>query len=626
MGLIEKKFPWQAKNNKPKLLALEPRMLFDGAAAAVVVEPTVVSGADSSVTENTLQNTTTVAVESTDPNFQKEILNESIDSNEPSETLASAQAIPQLDFIGDISTLDSDAQTVWLEALAQSQQQLTEFAKSDRFQSVIEQIYNPSGVDSEFFAIKVEQLRQQILTTGLNISVELRSSDELNGYLAAYASESPEGGQRIFVNKDWINFGLDQQMIIKALLEEIGHAIDFNLHGQSDTSGDEGEYFSRAVSQDILNEEDIQRLTSEDDSGVVFINGVQTEVEHATITFTKAYQGMNSTYTAVGTNYVIETSSIYIGTPISSIAYTFQSANPADLQFSGNNIAGQLTYFSAGNKYVFNGVISRPDKISGGATTALYFTETTVLGGKINTGKAFLLVMPGYESRYTINSSVSTASNPIDTAMNEVLSAQSSNRNPVITSNGSADSATIYYSENSSTFTPVTKVTSTDADSSDTMKYSIYGGADASLFLINSYTGNLTFKTSPDYESPTDADRNNIYNVSVMVADSKGATDTQALSVVVTNVNDNAPVITSNGGSSSASVSIPQLTTEVTQVIASDLDSGDVLRYSLSGTDSSLFTIDQSSGKLSFITAPTYNNSGSNSYSLTVTVTDIVVK
>ena len=51
-------------------------------------------------------------------------------------------------------------------------------------------------------------------------------------------------------------------------------------------------------------------------------------------------------------------------------------------------------------------------------------------------------------------------------------------------------------------------------------------------------------------------DKNNIYDVRVMVADSKGATDTQTLSVNVTNINDNVPNITSNGGGSSASISI----------------------------------------------------------------------
>jgi hypothetical protein len=588
-------------------------VLIDGAAAEVSVEPTHSDEAINAQFESDISGA--LDTSSTDTE-----LSTSINSGDSIQTI---QEPIQLDFSGDILSLDTSSQQIWLDAMYQAQQQLVEFAKSDRFQSVVEQIYNPSGVDADVFTIKVEQLHQQILTTGLNISVELRSSIELGGYLAAYASESADGEQRIFFNKDWLDFGLNQRMISNALLEEIGHAIDFNLNGEKDTSGDEGEYFSRLIGGDFLVVEDVQRLTSEDDSSVIFIDGIQTAVEHATITFTKAYQGMNSSYTAIGSSYATETNIIYIGNPISSIAFAFQSANPADVEFSGNNVAGQLTYFSLGIKYVVNGVISRPDR-DGSKVEALYFSETTVLGGRINTGRAFLLVMPGNESTYTNNSAINTDSSPISTAMNNVLSSQSTNSPPVITSNGGGETASINFSENTSISTAVTTVTSTDLDSSDTKTYSIYGGADAALFQINSSTGVLTFKTSPDFESPTDADRNNIYDVGVMVADSKGATDTQNLSIFITNVNDNAPTITSNGGGDDASISVPQLTTAVTQVTSTDLDSGDVVRYTLSGLNSALFTIDQSSGRLSFINAPVYDNSGiNNTYSLTVTATDI---
>ena len=38
--------------------------------------------------------------------------------------------------------------------------------------------------------------------------------------------------------------------------------------------------------------------------------------------------------------------------------------------------------------------------------------------------------------------------------------------------------------------------------------WSLNGGADASLFDINSSSGTLSFKTAPDYENPTDDDKN----------------------------------------------------------------------------------------------------------------------
>ena len=95
--------------------------------------------------------------------------------------------------------------------------------------------------------------------------------------------------------------------------------------------------------------------------------------------------------------------------------------------------------------------------------------------------------------------------------------------------------------------TAVTTVTATDADAGATLTYSIIGGADAAMFTIDGTTGALTFITAPDFETPTDAGGNNVYDVTVQVSDGT-LTDTQAIAVTVTNVNDDAPAITSDGG------------------------------------------------------------------------------
>ena len=55
-------------------------------------------------------------------------------------------------------------------------------------------------------------------------------------------------------------------------------------------------------------------------------------------------------------------------------------------------------------------------------------------------------------------------------------------------------------------------VAATDPDAGTTLTYSL-SGADAALFDINATTGAITFKSSPNYEAPTDAGGNNVYNV-----------------------------------------------------------------------------------------------------------------
>ena len=105
-----------------------------------------------------------------------------------------------------------------------------------------------------------------------------------------------------------------------------------------------------------------------------------------------------------------------------------------------------------------------------------------------------------------------------------------------------------------------------------------------------------------------------------------------------------APTITSNGGGVTASISVAENTTSVTTVTATDADVGASLTYSISGgADAAKFTINSSTGALSFITAPNYesptdsggnnvydvlvtvkdNNGGADSQSLSVTVTDV---
>ncbi|WP_345739054.1 IPT/TIG domain-containing protein, partial [Prosthecobacter algae] len=112
---------------------------------------------------------------------------------------------------------------------------------------------------------------------------------------------------------------------------------------------------------------------------------------------------------------------------------------------------------------------------------------------------------------------------------------------PVITSNGGDATASINVAENS---TAVTTVTATDADlPAQTLTYT-KSGADAALFNLDSATGVLRFITAPNFEAPADSGLNNIYDVTVTVTDSgmPALNDVQALTVIVTDVNESPAV------------------------------------------------------------------------------------
>ncbi|RJT24414.1 cadherin repeat domain-containing protein [Chakrabartia godavariana] len=68
--------------------------------------------------------------------------------------------------------------------------------------------------------------------------------------------------------------------------------------------------------------------------------------------------------------------------------------------------------------------------------------------------------------------------------------------------------------------------------------WAIVGGADASAFSIDSATGALVFRAAPDFENPTDSDRNNSYVVQVRAVDAAGNVSIQTLTVTILNVDE----------------------------------------------------------------------------------------
>jgi Ca2+-binding RTX toxin-like protein len=113
------------------------------------------------------------------------------------------------------------------------------------------------------------------------------------------------------------------------------------------------------------------------------------------------------------------------------------------------------------------------------------------------------------------------------------------NQSPTITSDGGGDTAALSVAENG---TAVTTVTADDPDAGQTLSFSITGGADAAAFTIDASTGELSFAAAPDFEAPTDAGADNVYDVIVQVSDGNGGADTQDVAVTVTNVTGNTIV------------------------------------------------------------------------------------
>ena len=104
----------------------------------------------------------------------------------------------------------------------------------------------------------------------------------------------------------------------------------------------------------------------------------------------------------------------------------------------------------------------------------------------------------------------------------------------MITSNGGGERATITVPENQTAVTTVTA--SGGAPPYEFQWSSSQTAPDGRQFTMNTATGALAFVTAPDYENPTDSDRDNNYVLDVRVQDASQPSqlDTQVITVTVT--------------------------------------------------------------------------------------------
>ncbi|MCG8013830.1 MAG: Ig-like domain-containing protein [Candidatus Thiodiazotropha weberae] len=182
------------------------------------------------------------------------------------------------------------------------------------------------------------------------------------------------------------------------------------------------------------------------------------------------------------------------------------------------------------------------------------------------------------------------------------ISVISVNDTPVISSHGASEHAVLSVEENS---TFVTQITADDPDN-DTLSFAIESGADLGFFMIDPLSGELRFSDAPDVENPVDADQDNLYQIRVLVSDGNGGTDSQLLTIEVTDVDEfdvgllmdieQTPDIINPTDSLSAGVGITAW--------AEDPDaSSNRITYSLDDNSNGLFTINPSTGVVTLVSA-----------------------
>jgi hypothetical protein len=161
------------------------------------------------------------------------------------------------------------------EALLETQTLLREFSKQEDIAKKISFAFGKT-VDIVAAQYWIEELSR---ADGSALpELDIRSASDINNANGAFAGEI----SKIFLAKEFLEENIySRKAIVNVLLEEIGHAIDWQIN-PLDTPGDEGELFAALVQGVALEEAELQRLKAEDDSVLVAIDGQKLQIEQAT--------------------------------------------------------------------------------------------------------------------------------------------------------------------------------------------------------------------------------------------------------------------------------------------------------------------------------------------------------
>jgi|LakMenEpi03Aug12_release.lakeMendotaPanAssembly.Ray.scaffolds.fasta_scaffold190572_2 hypothetical protein len=187
---------------------------------------------------------------------------------------------------------------------------------------------------------------------------------------------------------------------------------------------------------------------------------------------------------------------------------------------SGATSGGDFQPSSADSRWAFSIVkFSSSDSIDDSTfTSGTSFTTQSVINGDIFIVKVDIGFDGGSERAmyYKLIANVAAGSAPDTTPPTFTSSSSFSVAENFATS---SNAATITVSENST--------------------LTISSGSDASLFDIyfsDNVTAFIKFKTSPNFEAPGDSGGNNIYDLTITAADLVGNTNTQSITIAVTDV------------------------------------------------------------------------------------------
>ncbi|WP_269616449.1 cadherin domain-containing protein [Prochlorococcus marinus] len=376
-------------------------------------------------------------------------------------------------------------------------------------------------------------------------------------------------------------------------------SVTWSLHsfGSHSTSQNDVNYFSLNSSTGALTFKSPPDYESPTDADSDHIYKVQVKATDSSSTY--SYQTVSISVVDIDPNITGPSGSVGASTSTKSInenttaVHTFTANEPVTWSLNGGADASKFSINSSTGALIFN---SAPD-----------FESPT----DSNSDHDYIVVVRATD----LDSHTS----------DQTVTVSVDNTHPVITGpSGSAGASTSSKSINENS----TAIHTFTSDESVTWSLHSFGSHstsqnDVNYFSLNSSTGALTFKSPPDYESPTDADSDHIYKVQVKATDSSSTYSYQTVSISVVDIDPNITGPSGSVGASTSTKSINENTTAVHTFTANE-----PVTWSLNGgADASKFSINSSTGALIFNSAPDFESpTDSNSdhdYIVVVRATDL---
>ncbi len=263
--------------NRPRVLsyALEPRILFDGAAVATADATTAVASDPTTFTADSALNHETTSILQALAEHSSNI--DQLLSSSVTTSLEPAGIEPS-DSLFEVASALEPASFTLNEAIHEAQQLITDFLQRPDAKQQLFDLFNggQSEPDKQWLDA-ANSLIDDYQNQRDSPTVTLLSDKDIQGALGAFTAHGLDGSPTIYLNSDYL-VTASSPAIRAVLLEELGHAIDARLNGDTDSPGDEGHAFASLV---LHGDANFNAVSIENDHSTLDLAGRTIAVENA---------------------------------------------------------------------------------------------------------------------------------------------------------------------------------------------------------------------------------------------------------------------------------------------------------------------------------------------------------